>query len=247
MLTSFADAQLFGESYGTGAPRVLALHGWRRDHRDFDGVLSGTDAFASIALDLPGHGATPPPEVAWGSPEYARALVPLLHEMDPPVVVIAHSFGGRVAVHLAALAPGQIAGLVLTAVPLFRAVEGRRRPPLKFRLAKRLAAAKVISPERLEEERQRYGSADYRAASGVMRDVFVTLVAEDYRDVLDRVSCPVELVWGDNDSEVPVSVAHKVEAALPRGAALQICQGVGHMTPLAVPGELRAAAERLLP
>ena len=39
MLTSFAGARLFGESYGAGTPWVLALHGWRRDHQDFDAVL----------------------------------------------------------------------------------------------------------------------------------------------------------------------------------------------------------------
>lgn len=225
---------------------MLALHGWRRDHRDFEGVLGGENPVASIALDLPGFGAAPPPEVAWGSPEYARALLPLLDEMGPRVVVIGHSFGGRVAVHLAALAPDRLAGLVLTAAPLFRAVEGRRRPPAKLRLVKRLASLHLVSAERVEQERQRYGSADYRAASGVIRDIFVTLVAEDYRDALSRVSCPVELVWGDDDPEVPLAVAHKVQAAIPAGADLVVCTGAGHMTPLTVPSEIRAAAERLL-
>lgn len=246
MLTSFAGAQLFGESYGSGTPRVLALHGWRRDHGDFVGVLGGQNPLPSIALDLPGFGAAPAPELAWGSPEYAQALLPLLDEMERPVVVVAHSFGGRVAVHLAAIAPERVGGLVLTGVPLFPAVEGRRRSPLKFRLVKRLAGMGMISPDRLERERQRYGSADYRAASGVMRDIFVRLVAEDYREALSQVSCPVELVWGDNDTEVPLAVARKTQEALPRNAPLTVCKGAGHMTPLTAPGELRAAAERLL-
>ena len=247
VLTSYAGAQLFGESYGSGTPGVLALHGWRRDHQDFAATLTRPDPLDAIAIDLPGFGGTPLPEQVWGSPRYAEALVPLLEEMQSRVVVVGHSFGGRVAVHLAALAPERVAGLVLTGVPLYRASDAPSRSPLRFRVLKTLAKAGRLSDERLEQNRQRYGSADYRAASGVLRDIFVTLVAEDYRAAVAQVRCPVELVWGEDDREVPLVVASKIQAGLPGGAHLVVCEGAGHMTPLTVPGELRAAVERLLP
>jgi pimeloyl-ACP methyl ester carboxylesterase len=248
MLTSFAGAQLFGESYGTGVPAVLALHGWRRDHRDFAGVLSRPEpAVDSISIDLPGFGATPAPPEVWGSQQYARALVPVLDEMQSRVVVIGHSFGGRVAVHLAQMAPERVAGLVLTASPLFRAFDARRRSPLSFRAVKRLAGLGLLSEQRLEQSRQRYGSADYKAASGIIRDILVKLLAEDYREVLSKIECPVELVWGDDDRDVPLAVAEKVQGALRSHAHLVVCAGAGHLTPLTVPAELRSAIERLTP
>jgi len=80
-----------------------------------------------------------------------------------------------------------------------------------------------------------------------MRDVFVRLVREDYTESLHRVDCPVELVWGDHDTEVPLVVAHRIQAALPSGGRLVVCEDTGHMTPTSVPAELRAAVERLLP
>lgn len=248
MLTSFANAQLFGESYGSSPFGILALHGWRRDHSDFTAVLTRPEpCLDAIAIDLPGFGGTPAPEASWGSSRYAEALLPLLDEMQRGVVVIGHSFGGRVAVHLAAIAPMRISGLVLTGVPLFRASDGPRRSPLGFRVVKKLANVGLVSSERLERERRRYGSADYRAASGVMRDTLVTLVAEDYTDVLSRVACPVELVWGDDDAETPLAGARKIEAVLGSRANLVVCKGAGHMTPMSVPGELRSAIERLAP
>jgi pimeloyl-ACP methyl ester carboxylesterase len=112
---------------------------------------------------------------------------------------------------------------------------------------KRLAKSGLVSQDRLEKYRRRYGSADYNAATGVLRDILVTLVSEDYSEALSRVECPVELVWGETDTVAPLVVAHKIEAALPGGAHLVVCEGVGHMTPTSAPGELRAAIERLLP
>ncbi len=244
VLTSFAGSQIFGEVSGTGKPDVLALHGWRRDHRDFAATLkSSAGELDAIAVDLPGFGGTPAPEEVWGSPQYAEALLPVLDHMQAGVVVIGHSLGGRVGVHLAAIAPDRVAGLVLTGAPLFRATP-QARPPFRFRAVRRLAKSGLVSEARLERHRQRYGSADYKAATGVMRDILVTLLAEDYSDALAKVSCPVELVWGDDDTAAPLAVAQRIHEALP-GSHLVVCEGAGHLTPMTVPAELRAAIERL--
>jgi pimeloyl-ACP methyl ester carboxylesterase len=242
MLTSFAGSRLFGRRYGTGTPSVLALHGWRRDHRDFDGVFaSGIDA---VALDLPGFGSAPPPEAVWGSPEYAEAVAAVLDEMQARVLVLGHSFGGRVAVHLAATRPDRIEGLVLSGAPLHRPPGAGTRPRLSFRVARAMASRGLVKEEKIESLRHRYGSEDYRAASGVMRDILVRTLAEDYSAVLAELRCPVELVWGDDDTAAPLSTARRLEAEL-FDAHLVVCPGAGHLTPLTVPGELRAALERL--
>jgi len=245
MLTSFAGARLFGESYGSGTPWVLALHGWRRDHRDFDAVLAppGIDA---VALDLPGFGSAPVPDAVWGTYDYAQAVAAVLDEMAAQVVVLGHSFGGRVAVHLAASRPERVAGLVLSGVPLHRAANARARPPLRLRVARGLAARGLVSHERIEALRQRYGSDDYRAASGMMRDILVRTLAEDYSKVLAQIHCPVELVWGDDDTAAPLAVAVRAQGEL-ADAHLVVCHGAAHLTPLTVPDELRAALARLKP
>jgi pimeloyl-ACP methyl ester carboxylesterase len=107
-----------------------------------------------------------------------------------------------------------------------------------------MASRGLIKEERMEALRQRYGSEDYRAASGIMREVLVRTLAEDYSAAIAAVRCPVELVWGDNDTAAPLAIAERLKVDLP-DAHLVVCSGAGHLTPLTVPGALRAAVERL--
>jgi pimeloyl-ACP methyl ester carboxylesterase len=252
VLRTFAGGRLFGTRTGDGEPRVLALHGWGRTHRDFDAVLRPVDAseLAAIAVDLPGFGAAPPPTEPWGSAGYADFVGPVLEEMATPVVVLAHSFGGRVAVHLAAARPDAVHALVLTGVPLLR-LGPARRPRLGYRAVRALHRFGVVSEERMEHARRRYGSVDYAAASGVMRQVHGRIVAESYEAQLDVIGCPVTLVWGEDDTTVPLGVAQAGLARLrdadaERAVDLVVLPRAGHLVPLVAPAALRAAVERHL-
>ena len=132
-LSSFADGSLFGTRLGTESPRVVALHGWGRSHQDFASSLEGLDA---ISIDLPGFGVSPAPLEVGGASMYANLVSPILDICDTPVVLVGHSFGGRVAVHLAEQRPAAIGGLVLTGVPLLHLAHRRCRPALSYRFGR---------------------------------------------------------------------------------------------------------------
>ncbi|MFI7586407.1 alpha/beta fold hydrolase [Spongisporangium articulatum] len=238
MLSSLLNGQVFGERVGSGAPAVLALHGWRRTHADLMGVFGD---LPGLAIDLPGFGASPTPTEAWGSPEYATALLPLLDDLAEPRIVVGHSFGGRVAVQLAAAAPERVKGLVLTGVPLIR---GEVRPPsLGYRLLRGATNKGLIPAKYLEARKQRTGSDDYRAATGVMRDIFVTLVNETYDDVMKRVQCPVFMVWGEHDTAAPPQRNKRAQALFPQ-ARLRIVEGSGHLIDAPLEAAVRDAVQQ---
>jgi pimeloyl-ACP methyl ester carboxylesterase len=247
VLKSFAGGRLFGGTWGSGVPTVLALHGWQRTHLDFAPVFGDgrlPDGVGVLAPDLFGFGATPPPPEAWGSGEYARQLLALFDEpgaLADRVVVVGHSFGGRVAVRLHALVPDRIERMVLSGVPLLDRQGRRTRPAAAYRLVRRLHRMGLIGAERMDSARNRYGSPDYRAAQGVMRDVFVRVLAEQYGAELASIGCPVGLVWGEEDTEVPMEVAVRARPLFP-DARLITLPGIGHLVPTEAPGELLAAA-----
>lgn len=215
------------------------MHGWGRDHRDWSAVLKGLD---SVALDLPGFGASPAPPEAWGSSEFAEALAPVLDELVAPAVVVGHSFGGKVALQLAARFPHKVSALVLSGVPLAR--RAGARPRLGFRLVRALNRVGVVGESRMESARQRYGSDDYRRAEGVMRSVLVKTVAESYDDVLKQIACPVELVWGASDTAAPIDGARAAASVLRRANLTELAGD--HFACFTHPQELRAAVERAL-
>ncbi|HJU51709.1 MAG TPA: alpha/beta hydrolase [Acidimicrobiia bacterium] len=239
-LKAYAGGVVFAESTGT-APRVLALHGWGRRATDFRSAFQGLDY---LAPDLPGFGASPPPAEVIGSREYAAILTPLLEELGERAVLVGHSFGGRVALHLANSHPDLFTGLVLTGAPLVR-LTAPTKPPRLFRLARRAEELGVFGEARMERIRQRYGSPDYRATSGVMRKILVRTINESYQNELAALELPVLLVWGAQDREVPVATAERLTALIPT-AELQILDGVGHGLPLEAPRALRDAVEKML-
>ena len=216
-LSTFAGGRLWGARYGTAAPWVLALHGWRRDHHDWDEVLDGLDA---VALDLPGHGVAPEPPEPWSTRQYAEWVAPALRDLaGGPVVIAGHSFGARVAVQLAAALgeDGQegadggesIGALVLVAAPLAPIPGGGSvRPSFVYRAGRALNRVGFVPEKRMEQLRQKHGSDDYRQASPVMRGVLVKAASETasaaYVPSLRAwasVGGPVELVWGERDEQ----------------------------------------------
>lgn len=225
------------------SPHALALHGWGRNRSDWDGVLAVDDR---MAVDLPGFGSSPPPPSGWGAREYATAIEPVLEAFDRPPVVVGHSFGGRVAVCLAARGV-DLAGLVLLGVPLLRR-PGSGTPPLAYRAVRWAHRRGIVGDERMEAARRRHGSADYRAASGIMRDVLVRTVNESYEAELDAVTVPIRMVWGADDTAAPPEQARiAADRLVARGvdAKLEVVDGVGHDVHLLRPERVRSAVEAL--
>jgi pimeloyl-ACP methyl ester carboxylesterase len=232
---ALADGRVIAERIGEFPPRVVALHGWGRTGADFVPVLAGLDA---VSIHLPGFGPTTVPDSVWGTSEYAELVADAIRPFAP-VVIVGHSFGGRVAVRLAARHPELISGLVLTGAPLVR-LAPTGKPKLSYRLAKWANRVGVLSDSAMESRRRQAGSADYNAAQGIMRDIMVKTVNESYDDDLARIATPTWMVWGENDTAAPTA-AGKVASERIRGAHWIVVPGEAHLLTPDLGAAVRAA------
>ncbi len=217
---------------GKGEP-VLLLHGWGASCQSFAGVVAElADRFRFLALDLPGFGWSQRPPVAWGAGVYARHVVRLLTALGiGQAACVGHSFGGRVAIRLAAEEPRRVSRLVLVA-------SAGIRPPRGARYYARLAVTKLLkrvlslplwggAGQRILARRlERVGSRDYRAA-GPMRPTLVRLVNEDLTSILPAIQAPSLILWGDRDPEVPRHHMEIMQGGI-RGSRLVVYEGAGH-------------------
>lgn len=239
-IQALANGRVLAERIGGSPARVVALHGWGRSGSDFSGILEGLDA---LAIHLPGFGPAGPPETVWGTDDYARLVAEAIEPLGP-VVVLGHSFGGRIAVRLAASRPDLVSGLVLTGAPLVRLAPATK-PSIAYRIVKALNRIGLVPDSVLEARRKKAGSADYNAAQGIMRDIMVRTVNENYDEDLSRITTPTWLVWGENDTAAPTA-AGKVASERIRGAKWAVVAGEAHLLTPVLGDAVRAAVEEAL-
>ena len=100
---------------GAGSPPLVFVHGFACSHTDWQAQVEHFSArHMTVAVDLPGHGATPAPPGPAASrsaaPRWRNCCAP---DSLPPAVLVGHSMGCRVVLDAALRAPGQVAGVVL--------------------------------------------------------------------------------------------------------------------------------------
>lgn len=242
-ILSFADGRLIAQEMGPAPDRdrVVYLHGWGRDRTDW---VKMADRVGGLAVDLPGFGSSARPTAAMGAHDYGELVRDLIGEWGhgEPVTIVGHSFGGRIAIATAADHPDLVDSLVVAGTPLFRRQPGRQS--LGLRLAKLANRLGIVSDAKLEKERLKRGSPDYRNAQGVMRDCFVKLVNEDYRTELQQLTQPTTFIWGVNDTAASVDDGRRA-AELVRNAHL-VELDAGHDVHLERPDDFADEIRKLL-
>lgn len=220
---------------GEGRDLVM-LHGYLSSKESFYPQIAYFSKFYRVtALDFPAFGGADPIPYAYSVSDYADWTEEALNALGIAFPrVIAHSFGGRVAVKC--LSRGEIfdravlcgcAGII---------------PPrtLKYRMrVKSYKIMKKIAPKYAEKH---YGSEEYRTLSPVMRESYKKIVNEDLRADARRITRPVLFVNGENDTQTPVSSAQIYQSCV-QNSALFVMNGCGHFAHLDDPLAFNLAAE----
>lgn len=241
-----------GDIGGERTPLVL-LHGLLVTHHAFRAIIDPLAADRRvIALDMPGCGESDRPEPAEADDYSLRWLAARVREALSALGVqscdlLAHSFGGAVAVELAATVPGLVRRLVLVdpvVFPMELPLEGRvavlprvgpmlwkqlfRRTELRRYLTRVFSTPELLDERAVDVYWDRLGRDGGREAAHAMLLQMTRLAP--LRDQLDRVDPPTLVVWGDRDTLMPPDTGARLVQLLPR-AELQVVEGCGHAVP----------------
>jgi pimeloyl-ACP methyl ester carboxylesterase len=220
---------------GNGSRPLLMLHGWGAN---IDLVRPLAERMAPLdytcyMLDLPGFGQSQSPATGWLVSDYVKLVVRYMdmHNLDK-VYLFGHSFGGRLSLVLGADYSDRIIKMALadSAGVRPRSASSGNLRLRTYRVAREtLEKIGLKAPANVLREwyNNRYASADYKAAKGVMRETFVKVVNEDLLPYAARTKPPTLLFWGDQDADTPLWQAQLLEKTIP-DAGLVVWEGAGH-------------------
>lgn len=232
---------------GRGTP-VVFLHGFGGTAASWHAVQRAISAeHATMAFDLPGHGASLDYPDAVTARHFAQSVVADLNSRDiPGAHLVGHSMGGATAALVAALAPEKVASLTLLA-------PGGFGPEINGRLLRRYAAAGThdalatalegmfgwrnpVPEEMIRRDldlRRKEGQPERLDAilARMMKDGLQGTIP---RDFLQAFTMPVTVAWGRLDNVLPVYQSD----GLPSHFAVHRFDGAGHMLVEEIPDEV---------
>lgn len=241
------DQLLAYRAAGSGPPLVL-LHGGLVDSRAWSREINAfSDEFQVIAWDAPGCGRSSDPRPDATLDDYADSVAGLMEAIGlSPAHVLGHSFGGGVTLAVYKRHPHLVRSMILVSAYAGWAgslpaeeVEQRRQMaernvhrPIHEWVDDFLATLfDQTTPRHLVEE-TRSIMLDTRPEG--MLPMLRAFADADLTDVLERVTVPTLLLYGDKDQRSPRPVAEKLSSSIPT-SRLVFVDGAGHDTNIEAP------------
>lgn len=211
-----------------------------------------------VALDLPGFGlAEKDWDQSYAHESQARYVLSVMDQMKiQDAVLMGHSMGGNVVSWVAALAPERVRGLALidaaivsptvtrntaagTALslsPLRRAARILIRSAFtEATFGELLSSAFAVKSAATPETIRGYAAASRlpewdTALLGIIRDASANALPSSIGKIVDRPDAPIPtlILWGADDSWVPLSAGESLRDALP-AATYVVLPGLGHV------------------
>lgn len=201
--------------------RIVILHGWGHSKEGWQALAQQLSRFGSVHVwDLPGFGDEPLVSDTWGVPEYAAWVEAKCAGLGEKVVLIGHSFGGRICAEIASHKPEWLRAMILIGAPCLY------RPSVQVKA--RATVARVVKPFIPQFLRFKLITQDLRDAEAAgLGPVFKRVVKFDQTNQLQKISAPTLLLWGEHDVEAKLNLALEMHHLI-SGSELVVLPRLGH-------------------
>lgn len=222
---------------------ILILHGWGQEKASWQELAQKLRVTEPTEiLELPSFGQEPQVDASWGVPEYtAWVKQKILDQRWDNIILLGHSFGGRLSSYVASDQPTWLRAVILYGAPCLY------RPQWDIRW--KILLAKILKPLIPKSFRNNLLPEHLRQAEALgLGKTFRHVVGFDQTDRLPRISVPTLLLWGARDYDVPLSIAREMQHLI-SGAKLEILPDLGHNAHLENPflfyGKIKSFVENL--
>ncbi len=219
MIFKFQSCQIYYQIKGKSSkPVILLLHGWGQDNQCFNDLKSHLKGMRSVSIDFPPFGKSQQCE-NWTIFTYANMLISLCEHLNlKNITLLGHSFGGRVAILVAAMRKEIVKKLILVSSA---GMKPHRNICYYFRVWK----YKML--KKLGFKQKNKGSNDFIRLSEGMKKTFINVVNTHLEQYCPLIECPTLIVFGKQDTETPIYMARRLQKLI-SNSKLELIDFCGH-------------------
>lgn len=211
---------------------VVFLHGWQSEGIIWFPIINSRSLndYSCYAIDFPCFGKSEVPRSPFTLKDYVEVLEEFIKKLKlKNIILVGHSFGGRVAIKLAANTPLPIEKLILVDSAGLKGHDS-------IYLSIKKATAKIVKPlfsrpfmkYWREKIYQLIGAEDYLTRPD-LKETFINIINEDLTPFLKKIKIPTLIVWGENDRITPSNFAYRIKEGIPN-SELVILPNAGHFS-----------------
>ena len=219
------------EKRHSDGPVVVFLHGWGSNYHAFHSACQHLENY--FAFDFPGFGGSSTLKNPLTLSDYADVLSAVTKRLgDRKIIVVAHSFGGRVLVKLLSRDKLEnITQIICIGVPFVRDLNPKKKAATT--ITKLFKGAVQLLPNKAAERikkrwHEAIGASDYASINNeALKKTFINIINEDIAPMTDSLKgYNTHFIWGEDDEQAPLSGAQMI--AKKTGAQLHIIKKAGH-------------------
>lgn len=185
-----------------------------------------------IAIDITGFGKSKKMEYAYSLYDYVLDVLNVINELNlTEYDLLAHSFGGRIAVRLS-LIDTRVNKIILTG-------SAGLKPKRKLSYYFKVYSYKLIKRAFKNRQLKGFGSVEYQMLNGVEKKSYVKIVNEFLDDKVSKIQNKTLLIFGALDNQTPLYMAKRFNKKI-ANSTLYVIDGAGHFCFVEKPYEFNA-------
>lgn len=232
--SDFCD--LYFEIYGNGDNNILILPGWGDNRNSFHHIIDYfKDKYTIYIIDYPGFGKSTIPNKELTIYDYANMIKEFMYKynIDNPIVM-AHSFGGRIAVLLNGFYNIPIKKFILIDVAGIKERKSISQliKQYMYKLKRKMSIFIKNKKKReiyIANLRKKYASSDYLMLPDTMHKTFKNIVNENLKKYIKNISVETLILWGEYDFDTPLRSGMIFNKKI-KDSALIILPRAGHFS-----------------